>query len=58
MTSDLSEETRQTIADFGEQWTKYRDNPEYYGSADLLADIFGALLPHHCAEPVGRPLAG
>jgi SAM-dependent methyltransferase len=45
MTSDLSEETRRTIADFGEQWTKYRDNPDYYGSSDLLADIFGSLLP-------------
>jgi SAM-dependent methyltransferase len=34
----------QTIKDFGEQWTSYRDNPAYYGSSDLLADIFGPLL--------------
>jgi SAM-dependent methyltransferase len=34
----------QTIQDFGEQWTAFRDNPAYYGSADLLADIFGPLL--------------
>src|SRR4051812_17995247 len=34
-----------TIADFGEQWTAYRENPGYYGSADLLGDLFGPLLP-------------
>ena len=34
----------QTISDFGEQWTAFRDNPGYYGSADLLADLFGPLL--------------
>ena len=34
-----------TIADFGEQWTAYRDSSGYYGSAELLADIFGPLLP-------------
>lgn len=34
----------QTINDFGEQWTAFRDNPGYYGSADLLADLFGPLL--------------
>jgi SAM-dependent methyltransferase len=34
-----------TIADFGEQWTTYRGNPAYYGSRDLLGDIFGPLLP-------------
>jgi SAM-dependent methyltransferase len=33
-----------TISDFGEQWTAFRDNPGYYGSADLLADLFGPLL--------------
>ena len=33
-----------TIADFGEQWLSFRDNPGYYGSAKLLADIFGSLL--------------
>ncbi|MCZ8133811.1 MAG: class I SAM-dependent methyltransferase [Rhodobacteraceae bacterium] len=35
---------RATIADFGEQWTTYRDNSGYYGSVALLADIFGPLL--------------
>ncbi|WP_262048700.1 class I SAM-dependent methyltransferase [Bradyrhizobium sp. Bra78] len=35
---------RQTIDDFGEQWTAFRDNPGYYGSAELLADLFGPLL--------------
>ena len=28
---------RQTIHDFGEQWTAFRDNPAIYGSAELLA---------------------
>lgn len=41
MAPDLRE---RTIADFGEQWTIYRDNPQYYGSADLLRDVFGPLL--------------
>jgi SAM-dependent methyltransferase len=40
--SDLKD---QTIGDFGEQWTAFRDNPGYYGSAELLADLFGPLLP-------------
>ena len=34
----------QTIGDFGEQWTAFRDNPGYYGSTQLLADLFGPLL--------------
>jgi SAM-dependent methyltransferase len=34
-----------TIEDFGEQWLRFRDNPGCYGSAKLLADIFGPLLP-------------
>ena len=36
--------TAQTIEDFGEQWSVFRDNPGYYGSVDLLADLFGPLL--------------
>ena len=36
---------RRTIDDFGEQWTRFRENPGYYGSSELLADIFGPLLP-------------
>jgi SAM-dependent methyltransferase len=33
-----------TINDFGEQWLAFRDNPAYYGSTEMLADIFGPLL--------------
>lgn len=28
-----------SVADFGEQWTHFRDNPGYYGSLALLADL-------------------
>ncbi len=34
-----------TIADFGEQWTRYRDNEGFYGSQELFADILGPLMP-------------
>src|SRR5580765_6308312 len=33
-----------TIADFGQQWTAYRDNAGYYGSLELFRDMFGPLL--------------
>ncbi len=33
-----------TIADFGEQWTKYTENRGYYASVELLKDVFGPLL--------------
>jgi SAM-dependent methyltransferase len=33
----------ETIRDFGDQWTAYRDNDGFYGSQELFADIFG---PH------------
>jgi SAM-dependent methyltransferase len=33
-----------TIADFGDQWLRYRDNSGYYGSTELLEDILGPLL--------------
>ncbi len=36
---------QQTIADFGQQWTNYRDNSGFYGSTELFEDAFGALLP-------------
>jgi len=36
--------TSKTISDFGEQWVNYQDNPGYYGSVDLLQDLFGPLL--------------
>jgi len=43
MRSD-EELTSKTISDFGEQWVNHRDNPGYYGSVDLLDDLFGPLL--------------
>jgi SAM-dependent methyltransferase len=33
-----------TIRDFGEQWTRYRDNAGFYGSPALFDDVFGPLL--------------
>jgi len=36
--------TNRTIDDFGDQWTRYANNDGYYGSSDLLADVFGPLL--------------
>ncbi|KJS15106.1 MAG: hypothetical protein VR78_09225 [Hoeflea sp. BRH_c9] len=42
MTREL---TDRTINDFGDQWTRYTENDGYYGSFELLADIFGPLLP-------------
>jgi len=36
---------RRTIADFGEQWSHYAENDGYYASQELLADVFGPLLP-------------
>lgn len=38
MTKDAS---RQTISDFGDQWTRYVDNDGHYGSAALFEDILG-----------------
>ena len=40
----LGEIEKQTITDFGEQWNSYTENPGYYGSSNLLLDIFGQLL--------------
>ena len=37
--------TQRTIEDFGDQWKRYTDNDGYYGSADVLADTLGPLLP-------------
>jgi SAM-dependent methyltransferase len=34
-----------TISDFGEQWTIHQENPAYYGSLELLRDLFVPLLP-------------
>lgn len=33
-----------TVADFGDQWTRYPDNSGFYGSLDLFRDMFGPLL--------------
>ena len=41
MTQSLKD---RSIADFGEQWTRYRDNEGYYGSAEMFADMFAPLL--------------
>ena len=42
---DISDIRNRTIADFGDQWTRYSDNEGFYGSVDLLADTLGPLLP-------------
>ncbi len=42
MSDNLS---KRTIEDFGDQWSRYTENDGYYSSTDLLADIFGPLLP-------------
>ena len=34
----------QSIADFGEQWTRYTANDGFYGSQELFADILNGLL--------------
>jgi SAM-dependent methyltransferase len=34
----------QTVADFGRQWTAYRDSDGYYGSVAIFRDMFGPLL--------------
>jgi hypothetical protein len=41
---DKSDLHRRTIEDFGAQWTRYRDNEGYYGSATLFADFISPLL--------------
>jgi len=41
MATDLGE---RTIADFGRQWLSFKDSPGYYGSVEVLQDIFGPLL--------------
>lgn len=42
--SNAEDLTAKTIADFGEQWVHFQDNPGYYGSTELLNDLFGELL--------------
>jgi len=47
--------TAQTIKDFGEQWTRFQNNSDYYGSAAIFDDVFGPLL--HRDELRGRRVA-
>jgi len=35
---------KRTITDFGDQWSRYQDSGGWYGSQEMLADIFGPLL--------------
>jgi SAM-dependent methyltransferase len=35
---------KQTISDFGDQWTRYTDNDGFYGSQEFFADIVRPLL--------------
>lgn len=36
--------TKKTIADFGDQWTSYRENTGYYASVELLEDLCSPFL--------------
>jgi SAM-dependent methyltransferase len=36
--------SERTIADFGDQWTRFQGNEGYYGSGELFADVCGPLL--------------
>jgi SAM-dependent methyltransferase len=42
--SNLTRDRDQTIQDFGDQWTRHTDNPDYYGSVELFADIIAPFL--------------
>lgn len=46
--------TNKTITDFGEQWNYFTENSGYYGSIDVLKDIFGPLL--NVDEIVGKKI--
>ena len=41
---NLNKDRDQTISDFGEQWTRHTENPDYYGSVELFADIIQPFL--------------
>jgi SAM-dependent methyltransferase len=47
--------TTSTIADFGNQWTRFQDNSDYYGSLALFKDIVGSVIDP--AEVAGRDVA-
>jgi SAM-dependent methyltransferase len=40
----MDEQTRNTIADFSEQWVRYTTNDGFYGSLELFRDMCGPLL--------------
>ncbi len=40
----MNDLTENTIEDFGAQWTRFRENGDYYGSVALLQDLLGPLL--------------
>lgn len=40
----LKTDRDQTISDFGEQWTRHTENPDYYGSVELFTDIIQPFL--------------
>ncbi|MBW2667673.1 MAG: class I SAM-dependent methyltransferase [Deltaproteobacteria bacterium] len=42
--ADAVAENDRTIRDFGDQWSHYGGNEGFYGSLDLLQDMFGPLL--------------
>jgi SAM-dependent methyltransferase len=44
LTTDRDRLRDRTIADFGDQWTRYRDNEGFYGSQALFADMLGPLM--------------
>lgn len=39
-----SDTAARTIADFGEQWTHFRDNQGYYASTEMFVDVMQPLL--------------
>lgn len=40
----MDKQSEKTIADFGEQWSRYTDNSGFYGSEDLFRDIVEPLI--------------
>ena len=44
MTAPSERLSEQTIADFGDQWTRFRDSDGFFGSPALFDDVFGPLV--------------
>jgi SAM-dependent methyltransferase len=42
--NDAERARERTIADFGDQWTQFRDNSGYYASPELLKDVLSPLI--------------